>query len=166
MDQTIKSEQLANKYLIRRLQTLRLRNRNLYIESVRYLFIAIFIYSSLRKVLSFKSYADEAIFYLQNSHVVKITALVQIIKWSLGILCLAEIAAAITLMFPKYIKVGYLFAFSSLLIIIFYLLSILQINDALSNYFGSIFPYISYSGHLIVAVVCLLLAAACLLKNK
>lgn len=164
MEETTLSGHLSKENITTR--SLKLNKKYLF-ESVCYLLIVFLIYSSLRKILSFKSYTDEATFYLQNMHIVKLEVFIWIVRWSVGILCFIELAGAISISISKYRLLGLYLAFCAMIVILFYLLTILQINNAISTYFGSIFPYVSYLAHLIITMCFMFLTLACILiKNK
>ena len=137
------------------------------IDTICLLFIVILIYSSFRKVLSFKSYTDEAIFYLQNMRIIKLEIFVWIVRGGVGFLCFTELVSATLLPIPKYRLFGLYLAFCVMIIILFYLIIILLINSSISTYFGSIFPYVTYLGHLIITMCMMFLSVTgILIKNR
>jgi hypothetical protein len=129
-------------------------------EVIAYFFVVVFIYSALRKLLDFKLYKDMLIFNLQNLKFIKLSALNEILKWTLAIIIALEVIAASLLILSRHRITGLYFSFGVMLIITIYLLVILHFDHNMTIFFGGVIPHLLFFGHLIVSMGLIFVAMA------
>ncbi|UFH34909.1 DoxX family protein [Flavobacterium acetivorans] len=122
-----------------------------YIDIISYLFIVLFTYAAVNKLLDFEN------FQVQLGQSPLLSAFAGWVSWGVPIV---ELIIALLLVFPKYRLAGLLAAFSLMVMFTAYIIIILNFSSFVPCSCGGILEKMSWTQHLVFNIAFILLAAA------
>lgn len=123
--------------------------RKLAIEIISFLFILLFIYAALNKLIDYQK------FVIQVGQSPLLTGFGNSIPWMVIVL---EILTAVTLMIPAFRLIGFFAAFSLMTMFTTYIIVVLNFSPYLPCSCGGVLERLGWTEHLIFNVAFLLLA--------
>jgi uncharacterized membrane protein YphA (DoxX/SURF4 family) len=132
--------------------------QNIIVESISYLFILLFLYTGLSKII------DYSVFKEQIAVTPIFTKTAPIIAW---LLPLTEIIVSVLLFLPKRRRIGLYFSAFLMLMFTAYIVYIIYVDEKLPCSCGGIIESLSWKQHLVFNGFMVILAVvAILLSNK
>lgn len=130
---------------------LKTRFQNVLLELICFLYILLFVYAAVSKVMDFEN------FQVQLGQSPLLSAFARLVSWGVPIV---EIVIAILLVIPKFRLVGFFAAFSLMVMFTTYIIIILNFSSYIPCSCGGILEKMSWTQHLVFNSVFVILAAA------
>jgi len=149
MEETTLSGRIPQKEITRKGFFLKKINIKQISTVIAYVFIILFIYAALRKIVDHKMYYNEISYFpllVKNS---EFPLIHKIGGWAFWLISFSEITAAVMLSNNKWRKIGFSLSFFLIVIITFYLLLIINFSKLIPFYFGAILPNVPIYGHIL-----------------
>jgi len=122
--------------------------RKTIVDIIAYLFIVLFIYASVNKLMDYESFSTE----LGKSPL--LTAFANQVAWAIPAL---ELVLVVLLTVPKWTLVGFYAAFSLMTMFTAYIIAILRFSDFIPCSCGGVLQSMSWNQHLVFNVFFILL---------
>jgi len=119
---------------------MKILNRNIIVETITVLFIILFLYSGLSKLLNYEVFKEQ----IATSHL--LAPFAHLISY--GVPC-SEFVAILLLIFPRWRLKGLYFSLGIMLLFIIYIIGILIFNKNMPCSCGGVLEQLSWKNHII-----------------